>query len=85
MSVEDKRIGRQLEREINRFQSLDLGDIRIQVFNGNAYVGGIIRPAIGQYSLNIKEELRVFTETSMKVPGIRSVTIDARVETSPKK
>ena len=85
MSLEDKKVTRQLERELNRFQSLDVTDTRVQVIHGTAYVGGIIRPATGQYSLNIKEEMRIFTEITLKVPGIRGLTIDARLETSPRR
>jgi hypothetical protein len=85
MSVEDKRITRQLEHELNRFQSLDISEAQLLVIHGTAYLGGILRPAIGMYSLNIKEEMRIFTEIAMKVPGIHGVTVDAKLEMSPRK
>ena len=85
MSVEDKQHTRHLERELSRFQTLDITEARIAVTHGNAYISGVIRPGLGQFSLNIKNEMRVFTEIALKVPGIRSITIEARLETSPRK
>ena len=85
MSLEDKKVTRQLERELYRFQSLDVTEARVQVMNGNAYLGGTIRPANGMYTLNIKEEMRIFTEIALKMPSIRSLVIDARLESSPRR
>ena len=85
MGVEDKQFTRRLERELSRFATLDITEARISVTHGNAYIGGVIRPGIGQYSLNIKNEMRVFTEVALKVPGIRAVNIDARLESAPRK
>jgi hypothetical protein len=85
MGLEDKRISRLLEHELYRFQSLDISDARIQVTHGVGYVGGVIRPAAGLYYLNMKEELRVVTESTRKIPGLRDLVIDAKIEQSPKR
>lgn len=85
MSVEDKLISRRLLQEIYRYQSLDVEEVQITVINGAAYIGGVIRPSIGQYNLNMKEEMRIIGEVARKIPGLRSLTIDAKIETQPKK
>lgn len=83
MTVEDKRIGRLIEREIHRYQSLDVSETKVVVFHGVGYLGGILRPATGQYGLNMKEEMRILTEASRKIPGLKSLVIDAKIEESP--
>ncbi len=83
MTVEDKRIGRLLEREIHRFQSVDVTDTKINVYHGVGYLGGVIRPAPGLYGLNMKEEIRIITESARKVPGLKSLVIDAKIDDSP--
>ena len=85
MSIEDKMISRRLLQEIYRYQSLDVDEVNITVTNGAAYIGGVIRPSLGQFNLNMKEELRIISEVARKIPGLRSLTIDAKIETSPKK
>lgn len=83
MSVEDKKIGRLLERELHRNQSLDLDNITILVARGVGYLGGVLRPAAGLYYVNIKDEVRVLTENARKIPGLKDLVIDARLEEAP--
>lgn len=85
MSVEDKRVSRLLEHELYRFQSLDISDVTVIVTRGVGYIGGVIRPATGMYSLNIKDEMRIIIEMSRKIPGLRDLVIDAKIEQSPRR
>lgn len=83
MSVEDKRIYRLLEHELHRYQSLDISNMTLGVIRGVGYIGGIIRPAVGMYNLNMKDEMRIILENTRRVPGLRDLIIDAKIETSP--
>lgn len=85
MSVEDKRLSRLLEHELHRFQSLDLTDALVTVIRGVGYIGGILRPMVGLYNLNMKEEMRLVHEGLKRVPGLRDLVIDAKIETSPRR
>lgn len=85
MSVEDKHIARLLHREVVRRQGLDVSEVKINVMRGVGYLGGVIRPAPGVMFVNMKEELKYITEGAKKVPGLRDLVIDARIETSAKK
>lgn len=85
MSVEDKKLSRLLEHEMYRYQSLDVSDVNVQVTRSVGYIGGTIRPAAGLYYLNMKEEMRILTEASRKIPGLRDLVIDAKIETSPRR
>lgn len=84
MSVEDKRISRLLEHELVRAANLDVSDVNIKVMHGVGYIGGVIRPATGMHSLNMKNEMRVFAESTRRIPGLRDLVIDAKLESTPR-
>jgi hypothetical protein len=79
MSVEDKQMTRELTRELYRRRNLDLSDARINVARGVGYIGGVIRPAIGEY-IHPKDELKTLQDVAKRVRGLRDLVIDARFE-----
>jgi osmotically-inducible protein OsmY len=83
MSVEDKTLARLLFRELNRRRHLDLSDVKCSVTRGVGYIGGIIRPSLGEF-MDPKAELKAIQDGAKRVPGIRDVTIDVRFEMSAK-
>ncbi|HEY3378269.1 MAG TPA: hypothetical protein VGL77_12325 [Armatimonadota bacterium] len=85
MGVEDKRIYRLVEHELHRYQNIDLEEVRVTVTNGIVYIGGVLRPAVGMHYINIKEEARIIGESMRKVPGMRDLVIDAKLDESPRK
>jgi len=84
MSVEDKQAQRTLSRELFRRQSLDLADVIVSVMRGVGYISGVIRPQSGVY-LNMKEEMQILKDMAKKVPGVRDIVIDAKIEQTSKR
>ena len=84
MSVEDKQLLRELTRELNRRRSIDISDVRLGVTRGIAYVGGIIRPTLGEY-FDPKTEKEHIKEAILRIPNMKDVQFDAIFEISTKK
>ena len=84
MSVEDKKLLREVMREMNRRRNIDVSDVRCSVSRSVAYIGGIIRPAPGE-NLNVKEETKSIIDGLRRIAGLRDASVDARFELSTKK
>lgn len=84
MSVEDRTMARLLMREVNRRRHLDLTEIKVSVSKGIGYVGGIIRPNLGEF-MDPKAEMKAITDGAKRIPGIRDVVIDAKFDISSRK
>lgn len=77
MSVEDKKMARLMLREIGRRSELDLSDVKVSVARYVGYVAGVIRPQMGCYISNPKEEIKAIHDLGMRVPGLRDVVVEA--------
>jgi len=84
MSVEDKQLLRELNRELNRRQSIDISDIRLGVIRGVAWIGGIIRPSLGEL-FDPRVETEQIKEAVKRIPNMKDVTFEARFEISTKR
>jgi len=84
MSVEDKQLLRELMRELNRRRSIDITDTRMGVTRGIAWVGGIIRPSLGEV-FDPKTEMEQIKESIKRIPNMKDVNFEARIEISTKK
>jgi len=84
MSVEDKKLLREVMRELSRRRNIDASDVRLSVSRAVAYVGGVIRPAVGE-NLDVKFEIKNIIDGMRRIPGIRDAVVDARFEQSTKK
>jgi len=84
MSVEDKQLLRELTREMNRRRSIDISDIRLGVTRGVAWVGGIIRPSLGEI-FDPKTEAEQIKEAIKRIPNMKDVTFEAKIEISTKR
>jgi len=84
MSVEDKQLLRELTREMNRRSNLDISDIRLGVTRGVAYIGGIIRPSLGEI-IDPKVDTEHIKEAVKRIPNMKDVIFDARFEISTKR
>lgn len=83
MSVEDKRLLREVTRELNRRRSLDYSDTKVSVSRAVAYISGVIRPALGEF-VDPKIEMKAIEDSVRRVNGIKDMAIDARFEISTK-
>jgi len=84
MSVEDKHIGREVLREMNRRRSIDITDARMSVTRGIAWIGGIIRPSLGE-EWDPKVEKEQIKDLLKRIPGVKDVVVEAKFEVSQKK
>lgn len=84
MSVEDKQLGRELSRELTRRRSIDISDIRMTVTRGVAYIGGIIRPSLGE-TFDPKVETEQIKDAIKRIPNMKDVVFEAHFEISTKK
>ena len=84
MSLEDKLLGRELMREMGRRRSIDITDARLAVNRGVAYIGGVIRPSMGEW-FDPKVEKEQIKEAVKRIPNIKDVIFEARFEISTKK
>ena len=84
MSVEDKKMLREVMREMSRRRNIDISDTRLSVSRCVAYIGGVIRPAPGE-NLDIKFEIKNIQEGMRRIPGLRDAVVDARFENSTKR
>ena len=84
MSVEDKQLLRELTRELNRRSNIDISDIRLGVTRGVAYIGGIIRPSLGEL-VDPKTEGEHIKEAVKRIPNMKDVMFDAKFEISTKR
>ena len=84
MSVEDKQLLRELTRELNRRRSIDISDTRMGVTRGIAYIGGIIRPSLGEI-FDPKTETEQIKDAVKRIPNMKDVQFDAKFEISTKK
>ncbi|HEY3418014.1 MAG TPA: hypothetical protein VGM23_14140 [Armatimonadota bacterium] len=84
MSVEDKQLGREVSRELNRRRQLDISDVRMSVTRGVAYIGGTIRASVGEF-IDPKVELKSLQEISKRVPGLRDLVVDVKFELGSKR
>lgn len=84
MGVEDKHIGREVLREMNRRRSIEIMDTRMSVTRGVVWVGGIIRASLGE-NWDPKVEKEQIKDMIKRVPGVKDVVIEAKFEVSSKK
>jgi hypothetical protein len=84
MSVEDKQLGRELLREMSRRRSIDISDTRMTVTRGVAWVGGIIRPSLGE-EFDPKVETEQIKDLIKRIPNMKDVVWEAHFEISTKK
>ena len=84
MSVEDKQLCRDLQRELNRRRHLDLSDTKVTVTRGVGYVSGIIRASMGEF-LDPKAEAKALQDISRRMHGLRDLVIEAKIEQSSRK
>jgi hypothetical protein len=77
MSVEDKKLARELQRELYRRRHLDLTETKYSVTRCVAYIGGIIRPSMGEY-IDPKVEEKALIDGAKRVPGLRDVVFEAK-------
>lgn len=84
MSVEDKQLLRELMRELNRRRSIDVSDTRMGVTRGVAWVGGIIRPSLGEL-IDPKTETEQIKDAIKRIPNMKDVNFEAIFEISTKK
>lgn len=84
MSVEDKQLGRELLREMSRRRSIDISDTRMTVTRGIAWIGGIIRPSLGEI-YDPKTEAEQIKESIKRIPNMKDVVWEAKMEVSTKK
>ena len=49
MSVEDKKLARELLRELNRRRNIDVCETKVSVARCVGYISGVIRAAPGEY------------------------------------
>lgn len=84
MSVEDKKLARELMRELSRRRNIDLSDVRVSVSRMIGYIAGIIRPAPGEF-LDPKAEMKSILDGCRRVPGLRDIVFEARFEMGTKR
>jgi len=84
MSVEDKKLTRELMRELNRRRNIDVSDVRCSVSRAVGYISGVIRAAPGEF-LDPKAEAKSILDGCRRIPGLRDVSIDARFEVGSKR
>jgi hypothetical protein len=84
MSVEDKLLSRQLQRELYRRRHLDLSDVRLDVTRGVGYVGGTIRPSTGEF-IDPKVEAKALADSVKRIPGLRDCIIDVKWDIGAKR
>lgn len=84
MSVEDKKLLRELMRDLGRRRNLDLTDVKVSVSRAVGYVGGILRPAPGEF-LEPKAEAKAILDSCRRIPGLRDVVFEARWELGSKR
>lgn len=84
MSVEDKKIARELLRELSRRRNIDVSDTKVSVSRAVGYVSGIIRAAPGEY-LDPKAEAKSILDSCRRIPGLRDVVLEARWELGSKR
>jgi hypothetical protein len=83
MSVEDRTTARLVTRELNRRRHLDLTDVKVSVSRGVAYIGGIIRPMLGEW-MDPKVEMKAIMDGCKRVPGLKDVAFEAKFEQGSK-
>ncbi len=79
MSVEDKKLARELLRELNRRRNIDVCETKVSVARCVGYISGVIRAAPGEY-LDPKSEAKSILDASRRIPGLRDVVLEARWE-----
>jgi hypothetical protein len=84
VSVEDKQIWRLLQHELYRRQDLDMTDAKVSVQRGVGSVSGIIRPMPGVF-VDFKDQMKMFSDSARRIPGLRDLVIEARWEPGTKK
>ncbi|MHB9026753.1 MAG: hypothetical protein ACYC7E_21690 [Armatimonadota bacterium] len=84
MSVEDKQLGRELSREMNRRRHLDISDVRLSVTRGVGYIGGTLRPSVGEF-FDPKVELNSLKEISKRIPGLRDLVVEVKFDMGAKR
>lgn len=83
MSVEDKKIARDLVRELNRRRSLDIREAKVTVQRCVGTISGILRPAMGEV-IDPKAEIKALQDNARRIGGLRELVIEARFELAPK-
>lgn len=85
MGIEDKKMARQIQRELARRGDLDFSEAKVSVARYVGYIAGVIHPQPGMTIMNRKEELKIIHDLAMRVPGLRDVVIEATLDDGIKK